>query len=77
MARPRFFDRPGNTRQRALVQHVVDPFAGTADGLGIAQIGLAEVDPIENVRQIAALACLEVIESTNRISARYESMREV
>jgi hypothetical protein len=53
------------------VQHVVDPFAGAADGVGIAQIDLAEVDLVEDVRQITALACLEVIESTNPISASY------
>jgi hypothetical protein len=53
------------------MQHVVNPFAGAADGLGIAQIDLAEVDAVEDVRQITTLACLEVIESANRISASY------
>ena len=69
IAAERVEHRFGDRRNRRLMKHVVDALAGLVHGIGVEDIGLAEVDTVQNAIQVFALAGSEVVDAADLLSA--------
>ena len=68
--------RPGHGWNRGLVQHVIHTLACALHGLQMQQIGLAEINAVQDLREVLALAGSEVIYPTYLFSALQQSVRK-